>query len=166
MRPQRQGLQVPAPVPSAILEANDPHVYSAFIRGLFEADGTVLDGVPSFTTAHESFAAEIRTLLLTKGLATTTRTTASGSGGPIYQVRSQCGPRAELRRDHRVHRPAQGQPDRRGGAGQSAAAISAQILDAARHRRMAGRETAEEVPRWLVLTTAFRFRAAISKRMA
>jgi ribonucleoside-diphosphate reductase alpha chain len=74
-------------VPSAILEANDPHVYSAFIRGLFEADGTVLDGVPSFTTAHESFAAEIRTLLLTKGLATTTRTTTSGWGGPIYQVR-------------------------------------------------------------------------------
>jgi ribonucleoside-diphosphate reductase alpha chain len=74
-------------VPSAILEANDPEVYSAFIRGLFEADGTVLDGVPSFTTAHESFAAEVRTVLLTKGLATTTRTTQSGWGGPIYQVR-------------------------------------------------------------------------------
>jgi ribonucleoside-diphosphate reductase alpha chain len=74
-------------VPSAILEANDPEVYSAFIRGLFEADGTVIDGVPSFTTAHESFAVEIRSLLLTKGLATTTRTTKSGWGGDIYQVR-------------------------------------------------------------------------------
>ena len=31
-------------IPSAILEANDPVVYSAFLRGLFEADGTVLDG--------------------------------------------------------------------------------------------------------------------------
>ncbi len=55
-------------IPSAILEANDPAVYSAFLRGLFEADGTVLDGVPSVSTAHESFAAEIRTLLLAIGL--------------------------------------------------------------------------------------------------
>ncbi|HXL92255.1 MAG TPA: LAGLIDADG family homing endonuclease, partial [Streptosporangiaceae bacterium] len=74
-------------VPSAILEANDPSVYGAFLRGLFEADGTVLDGVPSFSTAHESFAAEIRTMLLTQGLATTTRQTVSGWGGPIFQVR-------------------------------------------------------------------------------
>ena len=74
-------------VPSAILEANDPVVYGAFLRGLFEADGTVLDGVPSLSTAHESFAAEVRTLLLTQGLATTTRQTVSGWGGPIFQVR-------------------------------------------------------------------------------
>jgi ribonucleoside-diphosphate reductase alpha chain len=74
-------------IPSAILEANDPAVYSAFLRGLFEADGTVLDGVPSVSTANDSFAGEIRTLLLSTGLATTTRRTASGWGGPIYQVR-------------------------------------------------------------------------------
>ena len=74
-------------VPSAILEANDPAVYGAFIRGVFEADGTVQEGVPSFSTAHESFAAEVRTMLLTQGLATTTRETVSGWGGPIYQVR-------------------------------------------------------------------------------
>ena len=74
-------------VPSAILEANDPLVYSAFLRGLFEADGTVLEGVPSVSTAHESFAAEIRTVLLTLGLVTTTRKTTSGFGGAIYQVR-------------------------------------------------------------------------------
>ena len=74
-------------VPSAILEANDPVVYSAFLRGLFEADGTVLEGVPSLSTAHESFAAEVRTMLLTHGLATTTRETVIGWGGPIFQVR-------------------------------------------------------------------------------
>ena len=74
-------------VPSAILEANDPVVYGAFLRGLFEADGTVLEGVPSLSTAHESFAAEVRTLLLTQGLAATTRQTVSGWGGPIFQVR-------------------------------------------------------------------------------
>ena len=74
-------------IPSAILETNDPLAYSAFVRGLFEADGAVLEGVPSFSTAHESFAAEVRTMLLTKGLATTTRKTVSGFGGDIYQVR-------------------------------------------------------------------------------
>src|SRR6266702_3651549 len=65
-------------VPSAILEANDPVVYAAFLRGLFEADGTVADGVPSVSTAHGEFAGEIRSLLLALGLATTTRRTTSG----------------------------------------------------------------------------------------
>ena len=74
-------------VPSAVLEANDPAAYGAFLRGLFEADGTVLQGVPSMSTAHESFAAEVRTLMLTMGLATTTRKTVSGWGGPVLQVR-------------------------------------------------------------------------------
>jgi ribonucleoside-diphosphate reductase alpha chain len=74
-------------IPSAILEANDPGVYGAFLRGLFEADGTVQEGVPSLSTAHESFAGEVRTALLALGLATTTRETTSGWGGPIFQVR-------------------------------------------------------------------------------
>jgi ribonucleoside-diphosphate reductase alpha chain len=74
-------------IPSAILEANNPTVYGAFLRGLFEADGTVLEGVPSLSTAHESFAAEVRTLLLVLGLATSTRKTVSGWGGEIFQVR-------------------------------------------------------------------------------
>jgi ribonucleoside-diphosphate reductase alpha chain len=74
-------------IPSAILEANDTAVYSAFLRGLFEADGTVLDGVPSLSTADQSFAGEVRTALLSLGLATTTRETVSGWGGPVFQVR-------------------------------------------------------------------------------
>jgi ribonucleoside-diphosphate reductase alpha chain len=74
-------------IPSAILEANSPVVYAAFLRGLFEADGTVLEGVPSVSTAHEGFAGEIRSLLLALGLATTTRRTTSGWGGDILQVR-------------------------------------------------------------------------------
>jgi ribonucleoside-diphosphate reductase alpha chain len=74
-------------VPSAILETNQTTVYSAFLRGLFEADGTVVDGVPSVTTASRSFAAEIRTLLLALGLASSTRQTQSGWGGPVWQVR-------------------------------------------------------------------------------
>src|ERR1022692_3109864 len=74
-------------IPSAILEANDPAVYGAFLRGLFEAAGTVLEGVPSLSTADQSFAGEIRTALLSLGLAATTRETVSGWGGPIFQVR-------------------------------------------------------------------------------
>ncbi|GAA1006893.1 hypothetical protein Aple_066950 [Acrocarpospora pleiomorpha] len=74
-------------VPSAILETNDAVIYAAFLRGLFEADGTVLEGVPSVSTASESFADEIRTLLLSLGFVTTTRKTVSGFGGDIFQVR-------------------------------------------------------------------------------
>jgi ribonucleoside-diphosphate reductase alpha chain len=74
-------------VPSAVLESNDPEVYTAFLRGVFEADGTVQDGVPSLSTGTESFAAEVRTLLLALGMASTTRETVSGWGGPIFQVR-------------------------------------------------------------------------------
>ncbi|MBO0808025.1 MAG: ribonucleoside-diphosphate reductase, partial [Actinobacteria bacterium] len=74
-------------VPSAILEANDPAVYSAFVRGLFEADGTVLESVPSISTGNDRFAGEIRTLMLSLGLGTTTRRTTSGWGGDIFQVR-------------------------------------------------------------------------------
>src|SRR5262249_2470634 len=74
-------------IPSAILEANDRGIYAAFPRGLFEADGTVLAGVPSVTTAHAGFAGEVRSLLLVLGLATTTRQTTSGWGGDVLQVR-------------------------------------------------------------------------------
>ncbi|MBA2767872.1 MAG: ribonucleoside-diphosphate reductase [Sporichthyaceae bacterium] len=74
-------------VPSAIRESNDLTVYAAFVRGLFEADGTVLDKVPSFTTSSEVFAEDVRSLLLTLGLATTTRSGRGGWGGTTYQVR-------------------------------------------------------------------------------
>ncbi|MDQ3053916.1 MAG: adenosylcobalamin-dependent ribonucleoside-diphosphate reductase, partial [Actinomycetota bacterium] len=74
-------------VPSAVLETNSPSIYAGFLRGLFEADGAVIAGVPSVSTAHADFAAEIRTVLLALAVPTTTRQTVSGWGGPIYQVR-------------------------------------------------------------------------------
>jgi ribonucleoside-diphosphate reductase alpha chain len=74
-------------VPASIRETNDPAVYAAFLRGVFEADGTVLDGVPSVSTSSECFAEDLRGLLLTLGMATTTRRTTSGWGGPVLQVR-------------------------------------------------------------------------------
>jgi ribonucleoside-diphosphate reductase alpha chain len=74
-------------IPAAVLETNDAEVYAAFLRGLFEADGSVVQGVPTLSTASESFAAEVRTVLLALGLATTTRETTSGWGGPLFQLR-------------------------------------------------------------------------------
>jgi ribonucleoside-diphosphate reductase alpha chain len=85
--PEHEGKGWTPHIPSAILETNDPAVYIAFLRGLFEADGTVLEPVPSFSTGTASFAAEVRTVMLALGLATTTRETVSGWGGPILQVR-------------------------------------------------------------------------------
>ncbi len=74
-------------VPAAILESNDKNVYAAFLRGLFEADGTVGEGVPNVATAKRSFAAEVQSLLLTLGLPSTVRETASGFGITCFQVR-------------------------------------------------------------------------------
>src|SRR5260370_5127580 len=42
-------------IPSAILETNDGLTYSAFLRGLFEADGTLSKGVPCLSTVSEEF---------------------------------------------------------------------------------------------------------------
>jgi len=74
-------------IPSAVLETNDRELYAAFLRGLFEADGCVVAGVPSVSTASESFSNELRTLLLALGFPTTTRETTSGWDGPQFQVR-------------------------------------------------------------------------------
>ncbi|MGH3435881.1 MAG: vitamin B12-dependent ribonucleotide reductase [Pseudonocardiaceae bacterium] len=74
-------------VPAAIRETNDIEVYSSFLRGVFEADGTVQEGVPSVSTSSLAFADDLRTMLLCLGLPTTTRETVSVWGGPIYQIR-------------------------------------------------------------------------------
>jgi ribonucleoside-diphosphate reductase alpha chain len=74
-------------VPASIRETNDPVVYAAFLRGVFEADGTVLEGVPSVSTSSDLFAEDLRGLLLSLGIATTTRRTTSDWGGPVFQVR-------------------------------------------------------------------------------
>ena len=75
-------------VPSAILETNDPAVYAAFLRGLFEADGTVLDGrAQRVDRVASPSPAEVRTLLLALGLATTTRRRQAAGAAPS----SRCG---------------------------------------------------------------------------
>ena len=78
--PEHTGKGYRPHVPDAILASNDPAVYGAFARGLFEADGTVTNGVPSWTTTQQTFADEVKTLLLALGVVTTIKFDTSGWG--------------------------------------------------------------------------------------
>ncbi len=59
-------------IPDAVLFTNSRCVYAAFLHGLFEADGAVANGTPRWSTTHEEFSQEIKTLLLALGYPTTT----------------------------------------------------------------------------------------------
>src|SRR5438093_4432695 len=80
-----------AHVPEAVLHANDPAVYSAFVRGLFEADGTVSSGYVSFTTTTEQFSRDVQAILLALGFVSTRKVDAPGKGSwgssPRYVLR-------------------------------------------------------------------------------
>ncbi len=80
-----------AHIPDAILHTNNPAVYAAFVRGLFEADGTVSSGYPSFTTVTELLARDMQSLLLSLGFVTTLDLQSPSKGGwsgrPKYRVR-------------------------------------------------------------------------------
>lgn len=73
-------------IPDAVLATNNPAVYGAFVRGLYEADGTVTGGVPCWTTTHRAFSEEVKTLLLTLGLPTVTRQNVTGWGNSAAYV--------------------------------------------------------------------------------
>ena len=76
-------------VPDAILHSNDGHVYRAFVRGLFEADGNANHGYAYWSTTAEDFSRDVQTLLLTLGYVTT-RTLDQGEGklgGPCHRLR-------------------------------------------------------------------------------
>ncbi|MBI4137769.1 MAG: adenosylcobalamin-dependent ribonucleoside-diphosphate reductase [Candidatus Sungbacteria bacterium] len=60
-------------IPDAILATNNRAVYGAFLRGLFEADGSVTYGVPSWSTTAPRFLQEVKTMLLTLGFPTKTK---------------------------------------------------------------------------------------------
>ncbi|MFP5319943.1 MAG: adenosylcobalamin-dependent ribonucleoside-diphosphate reductase [Acidimicrobiia bacterium] len=77
-------------IPDAVLHSNDREVYRAFLRGLFEADGTVTSGYPSWSSTTSSFSHDVQTLLLALGFPTTlhTETTRTGWGtSPILVLR-------------------------------------------------------------------------------
>jgi ribonucleoside-diphosphate reductase alpha chain len=68
-----------AHIPDAILHSNDREVYAAFIRGLFEADGTTNNGYVSWSTVTESFSRDVQSLLLALGFVTTRKVDDSSS---------------------------------------------------------------------------------------
>jgi len=74
-------------VPDAVLHSNDLEVYAAFARGLFEADGTVTTGIPTWTTAAKTFADELQSLLLALGYPTTRKIDVSGRGSELAVLR-------------------------------------------------------------------------------
>jgi ribonucleoside-diphosphate reductase alpha chain len=74
-------------IPDAVLHANDPAVYAGFVRGLFEADGTVTAGYPCWTTTSVEFSHEVQTLLLALGFSTTRRFGTSGRGSAVAVLR-------------------------------------------------------------------------------
>jgi ribonucleotide reductase alpha subunit/intein/homing endonuclease len=75
-------------IPEAVLSSNDPIVYGAFLRGLFEADGTTAHGVAHLSTTNATLANEVRTVLLMLGIPTSTRVDTSGWGASdLYVLR-------------------------------------------------------------------------------
>jgi ribonucleoside-diphosphate reductase alpha chain len=78
--PEHSGKGYMPRIPDAVLATNDPATYGAFVRGLFEADGTVTNGVPAWTTTCREFAEEVKSLLLLLGIPTTTKIGLSGWG--------------------------------------------------------------------------------------
>lgn len=76
-------------IPKMILSTNDKEIYCSFLRGLFEADGTVnIDsGVQSLSTSSESFYYSLKSMLLLVGLPTHRHTGKSGLGeGDLYRI--------------------------------------------------------------------------------
>jgi len=78
--PEHKGKGYLAHVPDAILHTNDRAVYGAFVRGLFEADGTVSSGYVSFTTVSEQFSRDVQAILLALGFVTTRKADEPGNG--------------------------------------------------------------------------------------
>ncbi|MDQ3782363.1 MAG: hypothetical protein M3349_05425 [Actinomycetota bacterium] len=68
-------------IPDAVLHSNDRQMYAAFVRGLFEADGTVVSaGYPSWSTTSLAFSRDVQVLLLALGYVTTRETDRAGWG--------------------------------------------------------------------------------------
>ena len=75
-------------IPLSVLYTNDRAVYGAFLRGLFEADGTVSGAVPAWCSAHASFSKQVKTLLLTMGFPTSSKIDMPGWGSaPVTVLR-------------------------------------------------------------------------------
>jgi len=75
-------------VPAAVLYSNDRTIYAAFLRGLYEADGTVTSGIPHWSTSSLEFSHDVQALLLALGYPTTRKMDRSGWGdAPLAVLR-------------------------------------------------------------------------------
>jgi ribonucleoside-diphosphate reductase alpha chain len=73
-------------VPDALLHTNDRDVYAAFLRGLFEADGTVTSGIPHWSTTSLEFSHDVQAVLLALGYPTTRKLDITGWGQSTLAV--------------------------------------------------------------------------------
>lgn len=64
-------------IPAAVLGTNDRDIYGAFLRGLFEASGDVVDGVPFLANVAPNLVQDTMALMLAMGIPTS-RTGESG----------------------------------------------------------------------------------------
>jgi len=67
-------------IPDAVLHSNDRAVYGAFVRGLFEADPTVGQGYPHWSSTSLTFSHDVQALLLAMGYPTTRKFDTTGWG--------------------------------------------------------------------------------------
>ncbi|HTD35514.1 MAG TPA: LAGLIDADG family homing endonuclease, partial [Candidatus Elarobacter sp.] len=67
-------------IPDAILATNDAEVYGAFVRGVFEADGTVTNGAACWSTVNRTFSEDVKSVMLALGIPTSTKIDTSGWG--------------------------------------------------------------------------------------
>jgi len=79
-RPGHSGKGYLPHIPDAVLHSNDRAAYAAFLRGLFEADGTVSAGYPHWSTTSLAFSRDVQTLLLALGYPTTRKIDMTGWG--------------------------------------------------------------------------------------
>ncbi len=73
-------------IPDALLHTNDRDVYGAFVRGLFEADGTVTSGIPNWSTTSLEFSHDVQSVLLALGYPTTRKYDITGWGQSTLAV--------------------------------------------------------------------------------
>jgi ribonucleoside-diphosphate reductase alpha chain len=83
-----------------ILNSNDPRIWTAFLRGLFEADGTVgSDHGPCLSTASRRLWLEVQQLLLALGVVAKSdmgRSIGHLGNQPIYRLRMANADQARL----------------------------------------------------------------------
>jgi len=63
-------------IPDAVLGSNDAEIYRSFLRGLYEAAGTVARGCPAWKTKPTELAHDVQNLLLALGFVTTAGATS------------------------------------------------------------------------------------------